>query len=217
MALTRAVKERLVSQAMAAISRANILYDRIALRGAARSDAGYSPLMNPDKRDVATFIFFEAAAQYEAFCVEAFRIEVRKKFATAPGRAESIMGSSDRGISGVMGWASPAIIQARAQNLFGKRGFFGRFEAIVTPPIFHVLSCAHKVRNRVAHSGSKATSEYNNTLGSLQVPAASRRGLSVGRLLMDYPSTSHIGDRWFNRFLAAYATVVDKFDGHVEI
>jgi hypothetical protein len=156
-------------------------------------------------------------AQYEAFCCEAFRIEVRKKFSVGPSRADNIMGSSDRGLTGVMGWAAPSVIQPRAQNLFGKSGFFGRFEAILTQPTFNVLAHAHKVRNRVAHSGSKAASDYNKIFGQLGVPAGSRKGLSVGRLLMDYPSGSALGDRWFNRFLAAYEKVVDEFDRHVVV
>lgn len=217
MALKKKVKDRLVLETQNAISRANVLYDRIALNGAVRNGANYSPLMNPDRRDIATFIFFEVAARYEAFCCDAFRIEVRRKFSVEPGRADNLMGSADRGLAGVMGWAAPHVVQARAQNLIGKRGFFGRFATIVAQPTYDVLTHAHKVRNRVAHSGSKAVSEYNRILGQLGVPAASRKGLSVGRLLMDYPLGSAVGDRWFNRFVAAYERVVDEFNARVVI
>lgn len=217
MALKRAVKDRLIADTKNAIARANVLYERIALNGAVRSGADYAPLMNFDRRDIAAFIFFEVAARYESFCCDAFRIEVRKKFSVEPGRADNLMGSSDKGLAGVMGWASPQIVQDRARNLFGKTGFFGRLAMVVTQPTYDVLAHAHKVRNRVAHSGSKAVSDYNRILNVLGVPAGSRKGLSVGRLLMDYPAGSAVGDRWFNRFVAAYEKVVDEFDARVVI
>ena len=59
--------------------------------------------------------------------------------------------------------------------------------------------------------------DYKTILGQLNVPIAARKGLSVGRLLMDYPSTTPIGDGWFNRFLTAYRIVVQKYDRHVVI
>lgn len=218
MALKKAVKDRLVTQAKDSITRAGDLYSRVALNGGFVNGAiGYSPLMNPDRRDIAAFIFFEVAAQYENFCCEALKIEVRKKFSVEPKRAVNIMGSSDKGLSGVMGWAAPNVVQNRAQNLFGKSGFFGRFEPIIGKPTYDTLSHAHKVRNRIAHGGPKAISDYNKILAQLGVPAGSRSGLSVGRLLMDYPTGSAIGDRWFNRFLAAYLKVVNEYDATVII
>lgn len=173
--------------------------------------------MNPDRRDVAAFIFFEVSAQYETFCCEALKIEVRKKFSVGPKLAVNIMGSSDKGLSGVMGWAAPKIVQKRAQNLFGKLGFFGRFEVILGKTTYDILAHAHKVRNRIAHGGPKASSDYNKILAQLGVPERARNGLSVGRLLMDYPNGSAVGDRWFNRFLAAYVKVVDEYEKHVII
>lgn len=218
MALKQSVKDRLVTQARDSITRAGDLYLRIVLNGgSSNGGGGYSPLMNPDRRDIAAFIFFEVAAQYENFCCEALKIEVRKKFSVEPKRAVNIMGSSDKGLSGVMGWASPSVVQNRAQNLFGKTGFFGRFEAILGKSTYDTLSHAHKVRNRIAHAGPKAISDYNKILAQLGVPTGARSGLSVGRLLMDYPNTTPVGDRWFNRFLAAYLKVINDYDAHVVI
>lgn len=217
MALKKEIKDRLVTQAKTSIIRASDLYSRVALSGGFTNGAFYSPLMNPDRRDAAAFIFFEVAAQYENFCCEAMKIEVRKKFSVEPKRAVNIMGSSDKGLAGVMGWAAPNIIQSRAQNLLGKSGFFGRFEKILGKQVYDRLSYAHKVRNRIAHGGAKAVSEYNKILQLLGVPAGSRKGLSVGRLLMDYPNASAVGDRWFDRFLAAYLKVVEEYDAHVVI
>ena len=193
------------------------MFARIALKGGFNDGSGYSPLMNPDRRDAATFIFFEVAAQYENFWREAFKIEVRKAFSVEPKRAVNIMGSSDKGLSGMMGWGAPNIIQSRARNLFGKSGFFGRFESILGKPTYDTLIHAHKVRNRIAHGSPTAISDYNRILPQLHVPAGSRKGLSVGRLLMDYPASSAVGSRWFNRFLSAYREVVDKYDARVLI
>lgn len=78
MALTRATKDRLVRATNDAFTRADALYSRIALNGGYHNATNYAPLMNPDRRDAATFIFFEVAAQYESFCSKAFEIEVRK-------------------------------------------------------------------------------------------------------------------------------------------
>lgn len=217
MALTRKIKDDLVASTKKSISRAVDLYARIALRGGSKNGEAYSPLMNPDRRDVAAFIFFEAAAQYESFCCEALKIEVRKTFRVQPKRAVNIMGSSDKGLTGIMGWGAPNTLQARAQNLFGKSGFFGRFQEIIGKSAYDMLAHAHRVRNRIAHNSPKATSEYNKILGQLGVPAKSRKGLSVGRLLMDYPDTSGIGDRWFDRFLSTYEKVVEEYDKHVAV
>lgn len=127
------------------------------------------------------------------------------------------MGSSDKGLSGVMGWAAPNVVQSRARNLFGKQGYFARLETHVTKPVYDTLSHAHKVRNRIAHGGPKAVSDYNKILGQLLVPTGSRNGLSVGRLLLDYPNTVAVGDRWFDRFLGAYERVITEFNTHVVI
>jgi hypothetical protein len=34
---------------------------------------------------------------------------------------------------------------------------------------------------------------------------------------MDYPNAAAVGDRWFDRFLAAYLKVVEEYDAHVVI
>jgi len=217
MALKKEIKDRLVQDAKASIKRANDLYSRIALNGGSLNGGAYFPLMNPDRRDAAAFIFFEVAAQFENFCCEAFKIEVRKKFSVEPKRAVNIMGSSDKGLAGVMGWASPNMLQNRAQNLFGKNGFFGRLEKLIGKPTYDSLAHAHKVRNRIAHGGPKAVSDYNKILAQLGVPVGSRKGLSVGRLLMDYPHGSVLGSRNFDKFLAAYEVVINEYDKHMLI
>ena len=155
-------------------------------------------LMNHDKRDAAKFIFFEVAAQFEDFVTEAFKMEVRLRLTVSPQRAEYIMGSTDRGLQGVMGWGAPKTVRERAEHLFGKQGFFARLK--------NHVGDAHYDRGTFA-----------NILGTLLVPAAERQGLSVGRLLTEYPPGSAIDDRWFHRFLFSYEQCLDQFNAELVI
>lgn len=215
MALTRSVVDTLVQGFRKDLRRAEILYDRIVLHGARRNgEDTYSPLLQPDRRDAAQFIFFEVAAQFESFCCEAFMIEVRHVFKVQPQRARYVMGSVDRALGGIMGWGAPKQLQSRARNLYGQKGFFARMEARLGNVAYVQLVNAHKIRNRVAHSGGNASRDFNAILGQLQVPVGSRSGLSVGRLLMDYPSAAPQNDRWFYRLLAAYKALADDFESY---
>jgi hypothetical protein len=173
MALTQATIDRLTHGFKDDLARAKDLSVRIALNGASRINADtngasrinadtYGSLSQPDRRDAAQFIFFEAAALFESFCVESFKIEVRRKFDIQPQRATFIMDGVDRGLTGVMGWASPSKMQERARNLFGKVGFFARLEDRLGSTTYLRLTQAHKVRNRIAHAGGNAASEFNN-------------------------------------------------------
>ena len=212
MALTQQSIDRLVSRIQNDLDRAESLYVRIALAGATTNDDGtHSALRQPDRRDAAQFIFFEAAAQFETFCNEAFKVEVRYEFEVQPQRAKFIMGNIDRGLVGVMGWASPRVLRSRARALFGKRGFFARMDTRLGDPTYLRLTHAHKVRNRIAHAGGNASKDFNAILNDLGVPPASRRGLSVGRLLMDYPATAVADDRWFYRFIGAYRAMSEDY------
>lgn len=217
MALTQTTIDRLVNGFTKDLERAKSLYTRIALTGATKTgDDSYSALRQPDRRDAAQFIFFEVAAQFESFCNEAFKIEVRYEFGIQPQRADFIMGNIDRGIEGVMGWASPKMLQSRARVLYGKKGFFARLESRLGATTYLRLTQAHKVRNRVAHTGGSASKKFNKILPQLYVPAGSRQGLSVGRLLMDYPNNEPISDRWFYRFTNAYLALCENFDSYMQ-
>ena len=127
MAVTRNVVDRLVLGFRTDLTRAETLYERIALAGGTRNDNGiFSPLRQLDKRDVAQFIFFEVAAQFESFCNGAFMIEVRHVFDLQPKRAAYIMGSSDKGLSGEMGFGCRALCCACGPCRGGGRFFDGR-------------------------------------------------------------------------------------------
>lgn len=217
MALTQSVIDGLVIRARSNLVRALILYDRFAVDGGTIKPSGdFGPLLQPDRRDAAQFIFFEAAALFETFCCEAFKIEVRKRFQVSPTRSEYIMGSIDNGLRGIMGWASPTQLQSRGRALNGVAGFFGRLEKNVGNATYQSLSQAHKVRNRIAHSGGKAIKDFNGVLAQLGVPQRARKGASVGRVLMDYPLTAPINNRNFHRFIAAYQILIDKFEIEVK-
>jgi hypothetical protein len=213
MALTRNVIDRLIAAFRNDLARAETLYRRIALAGAtSNGNNAFSTLRQPDKRDAAQFIFFEVAAQFESFCNEAFLIEVRQEFRIQPQRATFVMGNIDKGLTGVMGWGAPKMLQQRARHLFGRKGYFARLEDRLGNVTYQRLVHAHKIRNRIAHSGGNASKDFNAILGVLGVPAGSRKGLSVGRLLMDYPTGTNANDRWFFRLTGAYATMVNDFE-----
>jgi hypothetical protein len=213
------VKRELVKRIRTDIQRAKDLYSIIALHG-----MRYNPTSNRshklrqiDKRDAAQFIFFEIAAKYETFVLEAFDIEVRSRLGVSAMRVEYVIGNLDRGLQGVMGWGTPSVVVKRARNLFGTVGYFAKFEDVVGNTTYQRLGYAHKVRNRVAHGSGSAVTEYRNVLGSLSVPAQSRKGLSVGRLLLEYPHKVAGSDRWFYRFVAAYSRVVETFNRSVRV
>ncbi len=215
LAISPKVKRRIVDDMKLSLSRARVLYDRAVLNGGTAAAGTYSPFANSDKRDLAAFIFFEVAAKFEDFCAEALLYEVRLKYEVQPGKARYILGSSDKGLTGFMGWGSPNMLSNRAEHLFGKVGYFARIQQIVGATTYLHLTHAHKVRNRVAHSGAKASGEFSKILGALTVPVGSRKGLSVGRLLCEYPATAATNDKWFYRFLKAYEKVVTEFDSRV--
>lgn len=218
MPLSQAAKQVLVNRIRRAIDRARSLYDRMVVNGMTRNHAGTPVhLRQVDRRDAAQFIFFELAAKFESFLVDAFAMEARIKFDVQPQRAEYIVGHIDRGLDGVMGWAVPRNIRDRARHLHGVSGFFARLDSLLGSTTYQRLHHAHVVRNRIAHASGSAVSQYRQILGALQVPGASRQGLSPGRLLVEYPSATAVGDRWFHRFVSAYTQCVDSFNRSVRV
>lgn len=187
------------------LDRARTLYDRLVENG--YSGAGLNKLARlrqPDRRDIAQFIFFEVAARFEDLIRDLFLIEVRKRLCDSPKRAAYIMGHSDYGLGSVHGWGDIRRVQKRAENLFGKAGFFARIEEHVGDQSYRYLPLAHILRNRIAHPGRTTAGKFRGALGSLRIPRESRRGASVGRVLVDYPMSAGRNDRWFHRFLDAY-------------
>lgn len=170
---------------------------------------GIPPFSNPDKRDLTVFIFFEVAAAFEYFSQQSFILAIRKRYSVQPKFAVNIGGNIDRGMQGVMGWAAATKIVERARNAFGKQHFLSKLHSDLPSNHYEWLNHAHRVRNRIAHPGEQARAQVNRLLQSLGVPQASRKGLSMGRLLAEYPTGSALNDRWFHRFLAAYYSYVE--------
>jgi len=198
------------------IARARVLRNRLAVEGKYEvAGQPVRPLPNPDKRDATVFIFFEAAAAFEAFCYESFILAVRTKFNVGPKVADKLGGKIDGGT--VLGWAAPPELVKRSKRIFGKRYFLSIFEAVGVLPADHYdwLKAAHRLRNRIAHPTSQsAINEIKNIRAALGIPAA-MRGAGPGRILSDYPVGAAAGDRWFHRFLLAYESFANLVDARL--
>lgn len=188
-----------------ALDRATTLYERLALRGYTKNPGAADPsrIIQPDRRDVTQFVFFEAAALFEGFVQEMFAFEVRSQFGVSPSRAEFIMGSADKGLQNAMGWGAPDVITTRAKNLFGNHGFHAKLATDLAAH-YDSLVHAHSVRNRIAHGGGGggAAKKYQAVLNWAGVPQAERSGCGPGRFLHDYSNAA--GHKFFVAFLAAY-------------
>jgi hypothetical protein len=181
------------------------LYERLAVRGYTKDLTAQAPsrILQPDRRDVTQFVYFEAAALFEALVCEIFLVEVRAFFTVSPSRAEYITGSSDKGLTGTMGWAAPETIVKRGKNLFGKKGFHALLDRHLGKASYDGLVHAHSVRNRIAHGGG---TKYAAAVSWAGVPQAARQGCGPGRLLHDY---SKAGTKVFSVFLASYRAYAD--------
>lgn len=187
------------------IGRARELYRKVVLHGYTRA-AGASParLQNPDTRDVAQFIFFEVAAQFEDYAKKMFQAEVRSKLRVTVDQSAFIMGDADRGLDTKLGWGSPTLLRARGRNLMGGNSFFATIHTTLGTAVFNELVAAHTVRNRIAHSGGQAQAKFVTHLKGLGIPAAQRMGMGCGRFIRDYPAGVPAGDKYFFVYLRAY-------------
>lgn len=196
------------------INRARNLRNRLAVEGKYQT-LGHPvrPLPNPDKRDATVFIFFDAAAAFEAFCFDVFVLAVRTKFNVGPKVAEKLGGKIDGGT--VLGWAAPPQLVSRAKKIFGKRHFLSSIETSLPADHYEWLKAAHRMRNRIAHPRSdSARNELKNICAALGVPPA-MKGAGPGRLLSDYPIGAVADDRWFHRFLNAYESFTNVVDARL--
>jgi hypothetical protein len=139
------------------------------------------PLRNVDKRDMASFLFLEAAAKFEGFCAQAFADEVASWYEITLPRADFVMGSSDNGTERTFGWSDPNRLEKRGANVFPAYRFFGDFKNKITPAVFTRLEQAKKIRNRIAHDPTMAREPIDKLATALGVPTA---GMSIGRLLL---------------------------------
>jgi len=216
MALSADAVKRRTAVFRKVLNRAHTLYARLVMNGYTdKGGATPQALRQPDRRDIAQFIFFETAAEFEALVRDLFLIEVRKRLVDSRQRALYVMGHSDYGVQGVHGWGDIKQVRNRATNLFGRSGFFARSYEILGSALYVRLTLAHRLRNRIAHPGPSTASAYRKALAGLGVPKRSRKGAGVGRVLVDYPLKSSTSDRCFHRLLDAYLEFANEADANL--
>jgi hypothetical protein len=169
------------------------------------------PHRNVDTRDLTSYLFLEAAAKFEGFCLQAFKAEIVHWYGVTSVRADFVMGSPDNGTERTFGWADPKRLHERGQHLFPAYRYFGDFKSHTGAAVYDRLVQAHKVRNRMAHDPSVAIESINKLAAGLGVPLGHQNGLSVGRLLLEYPLGSTIKHRFFFVFLDAYEQCAQSF------
>jgi hypothetical protein len=196
------------------ISRARTLFDCVVVNGASTKTGSARALRQPDRRDLAQFLFFEVAASWEHFARECFLLAVRNHYNASAQKIEFIVGHPDSGLKRVFGWAIPKQLMDRATNLIGINSEIARLNRVpMGQRICERLNWAHAIRNNIAHDGT--SSAYRDILRQMNVPAAERKGVGSGRLLLEYPAPVTIGDRWFDRLLWAYEAVANRWSTHL--
>ena len=209
--VTKSVVQTEVASFLANVNRARDLYGKIVSHGyTGASPAASTRLTNPDRRDVAQFIFFEIAAKFEAHAKYMFQVEVRSRLQVTATRSTFVMGDLDSGLNNKLGWGSPLRLKERGHNLFGPNSFFGDIVTRLGDQTYKMLVSAHTVRNRVAHDGGTAQAKFVKLLEGDGIPIGERQGMSVGRYLIDYPAGATAGDRNIFRYLAAYEDFANK-------
>ncbi len=216
---TKARRKRSVSRAdadvlLAAISRAEQMFDRIVKNGYSVKKAGEDPkpLSQPDRRDIAEFLLFEVAAKFEQFSKRALVLEVQKTLKVNRSRAEHMVGSAEDGIPVTMGgWAHVTRMRKRATGILGKTSVYARIEEHLSSQESQRLRMAVLVRNRIAHGKGNAQFVKMLKNSPVKLSARQRQGISPGKLLVEYPSSAASDDKWFFRLLGSYrawATIV---------
>ena len=208
-------KRKFIKEFKAALNRAKTLYALFVTNGVYQKAPGkYAPLRTPDRRDAAAFIFLEASSKFEAFCYQAFLYDSCDRYGIKGKTAEFIIGSSDKGTESTFGWTTPRILNARGENLLTHKSFFGNLKSNLDQQLYDRLEQAHGIRNRIAHDPATANSTIKRLAISLGVPAKNTKFLSVGRLLMDYPSANPATERYFHIYLKAYLDFVTKYENY---
>jgi hypothetical protein len=208
-------KRKFIKEFKAALNRAKTLYALFVTNGVYQKAPGkYAPLRTPDRRDAAAFIFIEASSKFEAFCYQAFLYDSCDRYGIKAKTAEFIIGSSDKGTESTFGWTTPKTLNSRGGNLLTKKSIFGNLKSNLGELLYDRLGEAHEIRNRIAHPPATANSTISKFAIKLGVPAKNTKFLSVGRLLMDYPSANLATERYFHIYLKAYFDFVTKYQNY---
>lgn len=204
MTLKAALRERDVFRK--AIKRAFDLYRKLSKAKIEETPTRRRGLRAPDQRDLAQFIFLDVASQWEAFCVSLFALELKKMYQVRDDVAERMMGSVDGGR--IQGYADPDRIVERARVILGQTSPWVKLERKMGRPVVNFLTYSQTIRNFIAHAGiGRGREKFHDLLATLSIPTKSRKGLSAGRLLLDYKDST--GTIWFEALLNNYDAVAD--------
>ena len=161
----------------------------------------------PDTRDMAQLLFFDVATQWEAFCTSVFELELKKLYHVRQDIAARLMTDVD-GRQVASGYAHPEIIATRAMALLGKNSLWVSLKSRLGDQAYDYLFHSYRIRNFIAHAGvGKGRSDFHKILDHFAIPKRERKGLSAGRLLLDYTDVK--GKSWFNALLDNYLLVAD--------
>jgi hypothetical protein len=189
-----------------AVKRGFYLYEKLSKAKIEEQPGKHRGLRAPDQRDLAQFIFLDVAAQWEAFCVSVFALELKKLYRVGDSVAERMMSNVDGGR--IQGYADPDRLVDRAEALFAASSPWVSLKNDLGAPVINYLTYAQTVRNFIAHAGiGKGRERFHDLLAALNIPKGVRKGLSAGRLLLDYKDST--GKPWFRALLDNYVVVAD--------
>jgi hypothetical protein len=209
--MTVRTKRRYIISLRKAIDRARYLARALVTFGRYEKANETTHIPAIDERDLVAFIFLEVSAKFESFAYLAFQYDVCRWYGITSTRSEFVVGSSDLGTQRVFGWAIPERLSTRGRNLLSKRSIFGNLKESIGEVLYQTLTIAHQLRNRIAHDPAIARTPINEIAIALGVPPAERRGLSVGRLLREYPVGSTFDESYFEIFLEAYEDFAELY------
>ena len=193
------------------LNRTRVLFERLVEHGGTDETGQWRTLRITDKREVAQFLFFESATQWENFAKQSLTLAIRDSYGISAQKADYVVGNPDQGLSRIMGWGDPKILKGRSANYLGINSTIAKINAIPGhgQNLYNRLSWSHKIRNRIAHTGPNKP--YNDILNALGVPSNKRQGLGPARLLTDYPTSQPRNNRWFHQLILNYENVANYF------
>lgn len=200
-----ATKRQYIREFGEGTERARYLGRALVERARYQSPAGQiTNIPVTDQRDIVAFIFLEVSAKFESFAYLAFQYDICKWYNITATRSEFVIGAAEGGTRRMFGWAVPERLANRGNNLLTKESFFGDLRNTIGEPLYQTLTVAHDLRNRVAHDPATAHSTIVEISQTLGIPQGELKGLSVGRLLRDYPKGGNFAESYFEIFLQAY-------------
>lgn len=186
------------------------MYKQIS-EGKIKIGASLSSPRHPDKRYIAALVFFDMACQWEAFCTNAFELELKQRYRVHHKVALSIMSSIGR--TDASGYAEPKTMVERAESMLSVNSPWARLETDLGSQSLTLLKHAYRIRNYIAHAAmGRGGKDFRALVSELHIPARQRKGLSAGRLLLDYGTApgTHLFEELPSNYLAVATYVVGK-------